>query len=576
MAARHALGLRPVRTPLRAGGAAIVVAALLLAFFVQGFFFIRASAPTYDEAMHLAAGYSYLATGDFRMERQNPPLLKTWLALAPWAVYRLPFTPGAEDWRRGNDYRIGQQFLYRSTVPADRILAAARCANLFLGALLIALIAWWAHRLWGGGAAIVAAALASFEPNLIAHSALVTTDTGASLFIFLTVYLLWEHARARRRRFLAAAGAALGAAVAGKFSAIVLVPLAALLVALPFLIEDAARPNRRGAETHSWPARLPGAAGAIVVILLCAMPVVLAAYFFQGIGPWIAGLERFLALARAGQPAFFFGAHSYRGWWDFYLVAFLIKTPLGSLLLIALAVIFWRAGAQLKMRDALFLLLPVIFILGATSQAKVNIGLRHVLAIYPFLFVLAARLATVRSERRALAPALIAIALIFTAASSLRVAPHQLAYFNEAVGGPGEGYRYLADANLDWGQDLKNLKAYVDQENLPILYLSYFGAAPPSYYGIRYQYVPGAWPLEWPPPADRVPAALPRKILAISATNLQDVFHAAAPLFAWLRQRQPIAKIGYSIFIYDLSGDREGLQKLNDMAERFGLRRFWP
>src|SRR5581483_9170567 len=89
-----------------------------------------------------------------------------------------------------------------------------------------------------------------------------------------------------------------------------------------------------------------------------------------------------------------------------------------------------------------------------------------------------------------------------------------------------------------------------------------FGAAPPSYYGIRYQYVPGAWPLEWPPPADRVPAALPRKILAISATNLQDVFHAAAPLFAWLRQRQPIAKIGYSIFIYDLSGDREGLQKL--------------
>jgi len=570
MAPRHAFGLRLVRSPPRPGPASIAAGALLLAFFVQGFFFIRASAPTYDEAMHLAAGYSYLVTGDFRMERQNPPLLKTWLALAPWIIYRLPFAPDAEDWRQGNDYRIGQRFLYRSTVPADRMLEAARLANLFLGALLIALAAWWAYRLWGGGAAIVAAALASFEPNLIANSGLVTTDVGASLFIFLMVYFLWEHARARRRVFLAAAGVSLGAALAGKFSAIILAPLAALLLGFVFLI-DAARQNGQAAGTRTWRPGLLSAAGSFLIILLCAAPVILAAYFFQGIHPWIAGLEWFFTLARAGQAAFFLGEHSYQGWWDFYLVAFLLKTPLASLVLIALSLIGYRVGARLKARDALFLLLPVIFVLAATSQAKVNIGLRHVLAIYPFLFVLAARLATIRSSRRALAPSLIALALILTAASSLRVAPHQLAYFNEAVGGPGEGYRYLADANLDWGQDLKNLKAYMDKENLPIIYLSYFGSAPPSYYGIRYQYVPGTWPLEWPPSADRVPDSAPRKILAISATNLQDVFHPEAPLFAWLRQRTPIAKIGYSIFVYDLSGDEEGLMTLKQMYAVAGM-----
>ena len=85
------------------------------------------------------------------------------------------------------------------------------------------------------------------------------------------------------------------------------------------------------------------------------------------------------------------------------------------------------------------------------------------------------------------------------------------------------------------GQDLKKISNPTSERKLPIIYLSYFGSEPPSYYGNRYQYVPGSWPLEWPPPPDKVPAALPRKILAISATNLRDVSTPEAPLFAWLR-----------------------------------------
>jgi hypothetical protein len=167
---------------------------------------------------------------------------------------------------------------------------------------------------------------------------------------------------------------------------------------------------------------------------------------------------------------------------------------------------------------------------------------------------------------------LIGLSLIFTIVSSLRVAPHQLAYFNEIIGGPDQGYRYLADSNLDWGQDLKGVKAYMERERLPIIYFSYFGSAPVSYYGIRYQYVPGTWPLELPPPADKVPAASPRKILAISTNNLQDVFTPYNPLFLWLRQRTPFAKIGYSIFLYDLSGDREGLARLEETYVTAGIR----
>ena len=110
----------------------------------------------------------------------------------------------------------------------------------------------------------------------------------------------------------------------------------------------------------------------------------------------------------------------------------------------------------------------------------------------------------------------------------------------------------------------------MEKEELPIIYLSYFGTAPPSYYNIRYQYVPGSWPLEWPPPADRVPATAPRKILAISVRNLQDASIPHIPLFGWLRLRQPIAKIGYSIFVYDLTDDPEGLTNWKKLTPRQG------
>jgi hypothetical protein len=307
-------------------------------------------------------------------------------------------------------------------------------------------------------------------------------------------------------------------------------------------------------------------------VLLFAVSIIPFAYFIQGLDPWLFGLRRFMTLAQEGQPAYFLGEYSYQGWWYYFVMAFLIKTPLGSLILIGASLVFYRAGSPLGARAAAFLLVPVMVIFVATSQSQVNIGLRHILAVYPFLFVLAARAATIRLPRRWLAPILVGAPLLLTAISSLRIAPHQLAYFNELVGGPDQGYRYLSDSNLDWGQDLKGVKAYMEKEKLPIIYFSYFGTAPPSYYGIRYQYVPGTWPLEWPPPDDRVPAAAPRKMLAISVHNLQDVSTPHEPLFRWLWTRRPVAKIGYSIFVYDLTNDQDGLIRLEQTYAKAGLR----
>jgi hypothetical protein len=547
---------------------------LLFLFFIQGIFFIRANSPTYDEAMHLAAGYSYLATGDFRLEPQNPPLIKELLAVPLFLIYGLPFNPDPQQWRDGTEFFVGQDFLYKSTLPADQMLAVSRLPNLLLGGLLVALIGWWAYRLWGGRAALLAMALACLEPNLVAHSSLVTTDVGAALLIFLTVYLLWEHRHSSKWWLLTLIGVSTGTALGSKFSAILLVPIIFSIMALDLWI---ARENQVSVPPGKYQEQLTYEllhAGAVLfVIVVFVLLIISLAYFLQGFQPWLFGFQRFLTLARVGQPAFFLGEYSYQGWWSYFVVAFFIKTPLGSLILIAASLVLYRGGSPLGRREAVFLLVPVAIIFLATTQAKVNIGLRHILPVYPFLFVLASRLVTVQFQRRWLTQFVVVVPLVFAAISSLRIAPHQLAYFNEFVGGPDQGYRYLGDSNLDWGQDLKGVKAYMEKEKLPIIYLSYHGTAPPSYYGIRYQYVPGAWPLEWPPPVDRVPVEAPRKILAISVYNLQDVSTAYNPLFRWLWVRRPVAKIGYSIFVYDLTDDREGLMQLEQSYLKAGVPR---
>ena len=134
------------------------------------------------------------------------------------------------------------------------------------------------------------------------------------------------------------------------------------------------------------------------------------------------------------------------------------------------------------------------------------------------------------------------------------MAPHQLAYFNELVGGPAAGPRYLSDSNIDWGQDLLGVKEYMERSGLPMIYLGYFSNPPPAALGIRYQYVPSFGALERPG-TDVLPVGTPGEVLAISVCTLQAVHFQNKDLYAWLAGREPIARIGYSIYVYDLTGD---------------------
>jgi 4-amino-4-deoxy-L-arabinose transferase-like glycosyltransferase len=548
----------------------LLSAGFLLLFLVQGWFFIRANSQTVDEAAHLAAGYSYLVTGDFRLDSEHPPLIKAFQALPLLLFFRLPFNPDPQLWLDKDAFGIGYEWLYKSGLAADQILFSSRLANLFLGMSLLAVMAWWAHRLWGAWAALLALALSSLEPNFVAHSGLVTTDIGVTLFIFLTVYLLWEYVSRPSWQLLAAIGLAFGLALLAKFSALLLLPI--IFCILSALIVSGEDVDFLPAGTKTRRRKTIVAAAALFTLILAiAVFTIPLGYAFKGFTTWISGLDLLWSLSKDGRQSFFLGAYSREGWWHYFIVAFLIKTPVGTLLLIIASLVLYRAGKPLGGREILFLLVPPLLIFLLTARAKIYIGLRHILPVYPFLFLLASRLATFSTTRRVLPIAAIGGTLLLIAGSVLRVAPHQLAYFNELVGGPENGYRYLSDSNLDWGQDLKGVKAYMDKENLEVIYLSYFGSASPSYYGIRYQHAPGSWLWEWPPRREKISRPERREILAISVYNLQDVASPDDPLYRWLWTRTPIAKIGYSIFIYDLTGRPDDLHRLKDTYRKAGI-----
>jgi hypothetical protein len=259
------------------------------------------------------------------------------------------------------------------------------------------------------------------------------------------------------------------------------------------------------------------------------LPVPAPAYFAD-----LAWLGRYI---QAGHPSFIMGNRGVTGWWFYFPVAFVIKTPIALLLLLSIA-----ACLSLRHRDNLrkeyFLPVSMVILFASSMFSSIDIGYRNIVPVLPFAFVYVSKAVT--RIRGHLAQLLFLLLSLWYVVGTVMISPHYLAYFNETIGGPANGYRYLVDSNLDWGQDLKNLKKYMDARGVGEIYLSYFGTADPAYYGIGYRPLPDA-----PPDADAAPA-----YYAIGATNLQGVYGQGSGASHWLAQYQPVDKVGYSIFVY--------------------------
>lgn len=496
-------------------------AALLVCMAAVQVASIRQESQTYDEGTHLAAGLSYWRTGDYRMNPEHPPLGKLLCALPLLFLdVRLPFQ--YPSWEQHDELNFGAQFLYTNRLSADQILFPARLVTIALTVSLGIAIAWWTRRHFGSAAGLLALLLFAFDPNIIAHGRYVTTDLIVTLFIFLAC-VLWGEVLMRPTLARAAiAGAALGLALASKFTALFLLPL---LLAMALL------------RWPGWKATAGAGLTAYAALMLTYQPDLLRGF---GILPraFLSGLRMVMhQYGAGGRPAYLLGQVSDQGWWYYFPVAYLVKAPaaLLALLLLAIALLVWKRP-QLPFA-AVVVAIPAAAYWLLCLGSHMDIGIRHLLPAYVLMLPLIAFVAV------RWAPAWLTLALgIALIGESASVYPHYLAFFNWPSGGPAEGPRYLLDSNIDWGQDTKKLKSWLDERGIHEICDVYFGVALPTHYGIVEHRLLGE-----DPNLDCMAAA--------SVTPLYGLY-VPKDRYRWLRERTPEARIGYSIYLYDLRKKR--------------------
>ena len=541
----------------------------LVAIMSAGMFVIlavmaaRVETPTVDEFAHLPAGCVYWTQGRLDLYAKNPPLVKMAMALpvvaAGAVVPALQRPPDAwTPWLYGYDFLVANEARYLSLFWLARLVPV----------LFVVLTGWllylWVRQLFGVPAASITAALFFLNPNVLAHGHLATVDAGGMFAIFLASYALHRAYRRPTGIRLALAGAAFGMALLAKFSAVLLLPVIVVIVFVQrwrmwrrvaidslclftaaWLVLNVGM-GFRGSFTRLGEFKLVSSFGATLQSALPAsLPILLPA-------DWVGGFDQQKLDTEQGEFGnYLFGEWSERGWWYYNLVAFVVKNPLPLLGLMLVSPWFWRPSKQ--GRGALLeIALPLmVFLGGMMAFNRLNIGVRYLLPLFPFVFVLTAATWAHRSRWRAWLAGVVLFAHVVIA---IVVFPDYLSYFNLAAGGPAGGHRVLLDSNLDWGQDLYRLPSALRELGVTgKIGLLYFGHVHPRLYGIDYELAPSS-------PAEGVFAISLQYLMGGSyvattpdwAFSVVESSHAA-----WLRDYEPVAKAG-SIWIFDTRGKLKG------------------
>ncbi len=482
----------------------LAVIALLAVQAVQVVIVLHRESLTFDEEDHMYAGYRMWKNHDYGLNPEHPPLVKL-LATLPVLGEKLWVPPLKGIYFKGEAYLGGRDWLMHNDGGRQRLVFRMRLATALL-AIALSLVIFFAAREWfGTTAALVALTLAVFDPNLLAHSGLVTTDIGAALFFLALIYAFYRYVKHPTLLRLSIAGVAAGLLLATKHSGILLAPMLLVLIAW----EIAFAPTAPRARLALRMAAAFAAIGVVAVMVLWAFYGFRYAARPAGLqlipsmatySESLSGLERsiiwWMARLHFLPESYLFGMVDVRvfakgfstfilGRWYphgvlWYFPAVLaIKTTLGLIALLGLAGFAIVTGKLGKWRDhdrirpLAYLLLPGAVFLAVAMINGLNIGVRHILLMYVLAAILAGSGVAVLAprSRRWL---LLCVALIAAhIASALSVFPNSLAYANEAWGGARNAHRVLNDSNVDWGRQLYQVKEWEDRHSSEDCWFAY-------------------------------------------------------------------------------------------------------
>lgn len=540
----------------------------------------RDDSPTFDEPIHLFAGHEYAAEGTYWLNPEHPPLLKLLAGASLGTVgFRTPSqgVPGPRALPR-HFVTCFVTWLYRNVVPADVLLACGRRPFPFLFAVLVLCVWGSARSLSGPGAGILAAGLIALEPNFVGHAGVIHTDVGAALTMTAAVVLALFAVEKGSVAWWGAAGVALGVALAAKFTAVLLVPLFPLL---PLVQAVAGRPRPEARRVvrgllgsllalgaalavlwgaYAWCLRnmpAPDAEEAVRLFLLDRQAprseverIAALSRFSPPLGHYVAGLAGVELLSEHGRGTnFFHGETSEHAFPLYFPAAFLLKTT-PSFLVFTLAV-FVLGGRELFRFRTLALLLPAAAVMGAAMLSRFNIGVRHILPVYPLLAIAGAGILAERLPR--LFPLAAGALLLGSATSLFLTHPNEMSYFNFIAGGTEGGERWFSDSNVDWGQDLKRLGATLREKGWEetTTIVAYSGL-PMNYYSPRAKILDPAAPVA---PGRYAVGATVEAIGPAFASRIEGpaAGRKVAELLDNLRSRgRRIGRVGGSITIWEL------------------------
>ena len=569
-----------------------LVGILGLVFFLQSYTASLIKSPTRDEPIHIAAGLSYVETGRIVVNREHPPLLKEMSGILLRASgVRWPKSPEAEAALNGARPNEKLENGIIADNKPDRVLFWARLPLILLNTLFLIAVYFFGRQLLGNTAAIGATLLYALDPNMLAHSYLVATDAGMTGFIVTSLLGLWVYLRKPGWKRAIVCGLALGAALTAKFSAVVLLPvLGVLLVAAVIWPIQAAAVNdptptgrnalcscgsgkkykhchgkREGGPTRSTVGtemrrRAVQYAMGIVVMLAVAFVLIEAVYFFPTDAfPYLTGLRMVNANHDPNFQAYMAGSLAPR-FYSYYLVAYFLKEPVAAIILTLIGLVVVVRGRNTLPLARVFVLVPMTALFVGYTLFSDNIGIRYILPVLPFTYLLggaglAALLENSAMWRRALAVVLCGWLMV----AAIGIYPDHLSYFNEAScllddpkkigldGGTRCGPSWLDDSNVDWGQGIKQLKAWLDQNQKGrTIHLGSFSTFPPEEYGIQFVPMTDEDLLTGQTPGLY---AVSSHIIASTPAIAQKSLGKGAE---WLRTTPPLAIVGHAYYIFEI------------------------
>lgn len=573
----------------RAGSRKFVVLgvlALLAILLLQLGLTANANSITWDEDDHIFAGYMMWKTADYGLNPEHPPLVKL---VATLPILRMPLKRPQLQQR---DFKIeayldGRELLFKNN--ADQILLRVRLAAAFFTFLLATLVFLAGQEMFGTAAGFIALALLVFDPNILAHGALVTTDVGITCFMFATVYAFYRYNKRPSIPRLLLTGLALGLALAAKHTGILVCAILVLLAICELIVGSRAAPVE-GGKNETRGRQAVELVASLAVIAVIGLAVLWAFYGFRyaarpaglqmnpPLSEMVGQISRpreakviqafahyhllpesyLIGLADVRNMSDYYQSYALgkiylHGQWFYFPLAFLIKSTSAFLILLVIAIYAIATGRLRKWREILFLTVPAFFHLYIAMISRMNIGVRHILPLYAFFAVLIGGAAWSLIQRHRAWVYVVGVLLAYQAVTAVRMYPAYMAYANEFWGGPTQTWKLLSDSNVDWAQQLKATRRYIDKNHIHDCWIIYFAqpVVDLDYYGIPCRILP-TLDAVWMNEDINTPAEIDGPLF-VSAGDLSGFEFGPGKLnpYEEFKTMRPVASIDYGIYVFD-------------------------